>query len=343
VDPSGGTAAMLELARALGALAKSERPPARSILFASWDAEEFALTSSTEWGEEHEARLTQNAVAYINVDGAASGSTFNATAVPALNRVIAEAAQAVRDPVAGIPIAAAVRDRRARDLGAVASGEAHELVGNRLGGGSDYTVFLNHLGIPVADITFAGTYGVYHSLYDTHRWVSEFGDPGFRYHVALVQLWGVLSLRLANADAIPLDYEEYADRIAGFVKDVERQPMQGAASARAFEELRAAAEQFRRAAAAFGLERDGALGVGDAATLRPLNRKVLSVERALLDSGGIRGRPWYRHLFYAPRPTYAPEVLPGVTEAVEAGDTERVAAEARRLASALQRAAIALQ
>jgi N-acetylated-alpha-linked acidic dipeptidase len=173
--------------------------------------------------------------------------------------------------------------------------------------------------------------------------VSEFGDPGFRYHVALVQLWGVLSLRLANADAIPLDYEEYADRIAGFVKDVERQPMQGAASARAFEELRAAAEQFRRAAAAFGLERDGALGVGDAATLRPLNRKVLSVERALLDSGGIRGRPWYRHLVYAPRPTYAPEVLPGVTEAVEAGDTERVAAEARRLASALQRAAIALQ
>ncbi len=205
VDPSSGSAALVELARTLSELARSGWRPKRSILFASWDAEEFTLTSSTEWGEQHQARITEGAVAYLNVDSAASGPAFNATAVPALNRLILEAAQAVRDPASGIPVAAAFRDRRAIG-GSLPTGSAHELVDNRLGSGSDYTVFLNHLGIPVADLTFDGPYGVYHSIYDTHAWVARIGDPGFRYHATLVQLWGLLVLRLANAAALPLDY-----------------------------------------------------------------------------------------------------------------------------------------
>ena len=164
-----------------------------------------------------------DAVAYLNVDSAASGSTFTATAVPALNQLIAEAAADVRDPVARYSdrrrlLASAVPVNEAR----CRAGSSESLVDNRLGSGSDYTVFLNHLGVPVADMTFDGPYGVYHSLYDTHRWVAAIGDPGFRYHTALVQLWGTIVLRLANADALPLDYAPYAMRIQSFVEELER-------------------------------------------------------------------------------------------------------------------------
>ena len=126
-----------------------------------------------------------------------------------------ETARAVADPGGGTLYEAW---RRGQDK---ASG-AEPDVTTRLGSGSDYTVFLNHLGIPVADLSFDGPYGVYHSIYDNHNWVSRIGDPGFRYHLALVQLWGVIALRLANADSVPLDYEPYAARIAEFLKQIER-------------------------------------------------------------------------------------------------------------------------
>ena len=342
VDPSSGTAALIELVRTLGELTRSGWRPQRSILFASWDAEEFALTSSTEWGEQNAGSLSRNAVAYINVDSAASGPNFTAAGVPALNRVIAEAAQAVRDPT-GPSVAAATRDRRAREIGSMSAGRAGDLVDNRVGGGSDYTVFLNHLGIPVADLSFTGPYNVYHSLYDTHRWVSDVGDPGFRYHAALVQLWGIVALRLANADAIPLDYEEYAERIQGFIREVAPPSIVSQATAPAFADLTRAADRMQRAAAAYGRMRTDALTRNDAGALELSNRKILSVERALLAEEGLPRRPWYRHLVYAPRPTYAPEVLPGVTEAVEAKDPGELVVQVRRLAAALDRAAAILE
>lgn len=339
VDPSGGSAALMELARTLGALTKNGWRPARSILFASWDAEEFALTSSTEWGEQHADLLTRHAVAYINVDSGASGSAFSVRAVPALNRTIAEAAGAVRDPVTRISLAATARDRQARERGALQDASA-ALVDNQLGGGSDYTVFLNHLGIPVADLAFRGPYGVYHSLYDTPAWVAQIGDPGYRYHAALVQVWGILTLRLANADALPLDYRESAGHVARLIRQLARQ--RGSAPVE-WAELHEAAAQLETAAAAFGRERDAALAGNDRPALLRLNRKLIAVERALLDRRGLSGRPWYRHLLYAPRFTYEPEVLPGLTEALEANDPARAADEAARLAAALVRAARALE
>ncbi len=343
VDPSGGSAALMELARTIGALRKAGWRPKRSILFASWDAEEFALTSSTEWGEQHAARLARHAVAYINVDSGASGSRFTATAVPSLNRTLGEVAQAVRDPRTGISVAAASRDRRAQDRGALQFGAPHELVDNRPRGGSDSTVFLNHLGVPVADIGFTGPYGVYHSIYDTPLWVERLGDPGFRYHVALVQIWGLLTLRLANADALPLDYEASAAQIAMFIDQLEGRPAFAAAAASAMVALRAASARMERAAAQFARRRDAALAADDARTLHDLNGKLITVERALVDAGGLHGRPWYRHLIYAPKFTYAPEVLPGIAEALEGNDSDRIARETERLAAALVRAARALE
>ena len=195
----------------------------------------------------------------------------------------------------------------------------------------------------MADLTFDGPYGVYHSIYDTHDWVAKVGDPGFRYHVTMVQLWGVLTLRLANADALPLDYEPYADRIQEFIREVERRwHATGGAPATALDDVRAAATELKHAAAAFNTTRDEALARADAGTIERLNRKLITVERALLDSDGIPGRPWYRHQIYAPKYTYAPEVLPGVAEAVDSADGPRVVEQAARLAAAVRRAAAAL-
>ena len=343
VDPSSGSAALMELARTLGALARDGWRPKRSILFASWDAEEFALTSSTEWGEQHAARLGEGAVAYLNVDSAASGPAFTAAAVPALNRLISEVAHAVRDPASRIPIAAASRDRRARIRGSVPAGPSNDLVDNRLGSGSDYTVFLNHLGVPIADLTFDGPYGVYHSIYDTHEWVARIGDPGFRYHAAMVQVWGLLTLRLANADALPLDYVAYAERIGGFIKDVERRNRPATQAGPAFADLHVAAAELKDAALGYNRRRGDALARADAKGLELLNARLMRVERALIDSAGIPGRPWFRHLIYAPKYTYDPEVLPGVAEAVDSGNGARAVAEAARVSAALRRAAAVLR
>lgn len=336
VDPSSGSAALMELARTLGALARQGSRPRRSILFASWDAEEFTLTSSTEWGEQHAEMLSRGAVAYLNVDSAASGPNFAAAAVPSLNGVITDAAQQVRDPQLRIPIAAAWRERQNRERGSLPTGEGSELVDNRLGSGSDYTVFLNHLGIPIADLSFDGPYGVYHSAYDNHNWVSRVGDPGFVYHVALVRIWGLAAWRLANDAVIPLDVVEYSKRIAEFVKEARRA---GANS----EDLAEAVRELDDAARAAAAEAATLVRSTDKAAIADLNRRLVAFERAFIDPAGIPNRPWYRHQLFAPKFTYAAETLPAITEAGESGDRARVTAAEAQLVRALRRAADSLR
>jgi N-acetylated-alpha-linked acidic dipeptidase len=348
VDPSSGSAALMELARTMGEMKSGGWRPRRSIVFASWDAEEFTLTSSTEWGEQHADRLRERAVAYLNVDSAASGPRFVATAVPALNPLLAEAARVVRDPELRIPVFEARRARRATEAGSLPTGSSDDLVDNRVGSGSDYTVFLNHLGVPAADLSFDGPYGVYHSIYDNHNWVATIGDPGFRYHVTLVQLWGVIAMRLAEADVIPLDYAPYASTIARFVDEV--QGRQQLLRSDEFADLRAAVAEMDAAAKSLNAAREttlssssqGSVSTG-ATTAESLNRKLMQVERALLDPGGIPNRPWFRHQVYAPKHTYAPELLPGVAEALDAGDAARARQQLKVLAAAIRRAAAAMR
>jgi N-acetylated-alpha-linked acidic dipeptidase len=348
VDPSSGSAALMELANSLGHLVRSGWRPKRTIVFASWDAEEFTLTSSTEWGEQHRDTLGDHTVAYLNVDSAASGPQFAAAAVPSLNRLIADVAQIVTDPHLRIPVAAATRDRQSRERGALPSGGGGALVNNRLGSGSDYTVFLNHLGVPVADLSFDGPYGVYHSMYDNHHWVSRIGDPGFLYHAALVKIWGLATLRLANADAIPLDPASYADRLREFLKELRRRPELARNTGdrqlhASIEEVDSAIDSLHAATAAFERRRDVALQRADREALLALNRQLLRFERAFLSSDGIPGRPWYRHLVYAPKYTYAPEIFPGVVEALEANEMLRARDQARQLAAAIRRSSARLQ
>src|SRR5207244_10101958 len=127
--------------------------------------------------------------------------------------------ETVLDPDTGRSVAAVTEHAGPRAASALPGATGAELVNNRLGSGSDYTVFLNFIGVPVVDMSFTGPYGVYHSAYDNHLWVAKLGDPGFRYHAAMARIWGVMTLRLANADVIPLDYRPYTFRLREFIKE----------------------------------------------------------------------------------------------------------------------------
>jgi len=344
VDPSSGTATMIALARALGSLAREGLRPRRTIIFGEWDAEEYTLTGSTEWGEEHESDLIRDGVVCINVDASTSGRDFSASASPTLAAVIREAAGIVPDPGApGKTVADSWREHAgAKNVRSYASGErtGDELPIAILGSGSDYTVFFNRLGIASMDILFDGPYGVYHSVYDSYGWMSRHGDPGFRYHAAMARLAGLLALRFANADLLPFDPSAYGREIATYAKDLAAAPA-GRPYAGDLARLSASAERWATEAKATrdAVAADLASGRADAGRLRGVNEWLLGLERAVSDSAGLPGRPWFRHLIYAPLPSYAAETLPAIREAGARGDAAAARAEILRLESRLERAA----
>ena len=332
VDPSSGTASALELGRALGELRRRGQGPRRTIVIGIWDAEEYTLTGSTEWGEQHRDTLLRDAVACLNVDASTSGDRLAMSETPSMRPFLYEAARAIDDPKGRGTAYDVWRGGEGANIRgyAVAAGEkpAAEPEVGILGSGSDYTVFFNHLGIPSVDMLFDGPYGVYHSAYDSHEWMRRHGDPGFAYHAAMARLWGLMALRLANADALPFDYAVYGRDLLAYLDDVE-----ALAQARGVPlALGAARAQARRLATL------PAFAAGSPGTHEESERRRLA-ERDFLAAEGIPGRPWFRHLVYAPLPSYAAETLPGVREAVEVGDAARAAAQAAVLADAIRRAA----
>lgn len=334
VDPSSGSATMMETARAFGELARKGWKPRRTIVFGSWDAEEFTLTGSTEWGELEADRLKAGALAYLNVDSSSSGPNFSASAVPALTDFLRDVARAVPDPGGGSIFEAWRRSEQKKP------GEPPNVT-TRLGSGSDYTVFLNFLGVPVADLTFDGPYGVYHSVYDSFTWVDRIGDPGYYYHAAMARYWAVAALRLSECDYVPLNYVNYAREVQTYLNEVAK-----AARERKVEvdlsAARKAATEWEQASSAAIETAEKASTTGGRARVEQIHKALIRVERALLDPEGLNGRPWFKHLIYAPRPTYKALVLPGLTEAVEAGDRARAIAETERLTRALNRATEAI-
>ncbi|HKF52700.1 MAG TPA: M28 family metallopeptidase, partial [Candidatus Acidoferrales bacterium] len=211
VDPSSGTATMLELTRDLGTMLRKGVRPKRTLVFCDWDGEEYALTGSTEWGEQYADELKKNTIAYLNVDSSASGPNFDGSAVGSLAPLLVEVSHGLRAPSGGTLYDEWRRSRAgALQKKTVADSELTE---TRIGSGSDHTVFLNYLGIPTMLLQFNGPYGVYHSMYDDFYWINHFGDPGYRYHTLMTRLWGVLSLRLADSDVLPYDFASYASEI----------------------------------------------------------------------------------------------------------------------------------
>lgn len=337
VDPSSGSATLMETARAFGELKRNGWKPRRTLVFASWDAEEFTLTGSTEWGELEAERLQSGALAYLNVDSSASGSSFTAAAVPALADFLRDVARDVPDPSGG-----SVHDAWLRQTREDAKDARQPMVTTRLGSGSDYTVFLNFLGLPVADLTFDGPYGVYHSTYDSFTWVDRVGDPGYYYHAAMGRYWAVAALRLSECDYVPLDYAAYAREVQSYLDETEQLARRVKVDVD-FGQVRDAAKLWEKnGRTALDVARK-AVATGDMARVERVHRGLMKVERALLDQEGLVGRPWFKHLIYAPRPTYKPLVLPALTEAIEARDPARAKLEVERLIRALKRAASALE
>jgi len=351
VDPSSGTTALLETVHGLGELLKSGWRPKRSLVLGSWDAEEEGLIGSTEWGEQHATEL-ERAVAYLNMDAAVSGTDFSASAVPSLKEFIRQVARDVPSPAGGTVYSVwrETAGGKATALQTDAIGSTARVpvaqlradvpVGD-LGSGSDYTVFLQHLGVPSTDISSNGPYGVYHSAFDNFAWFKKFGDPTFQYEQQMARVFGLEALRMTDCVVLPFDYEEYASEILVYVRDAAaRADLRfGKGSIRLDDAERATARLGKAGAAIMKKQRQ----LPKDATR--LNRALHNVEQAFLLPEGLPGRPWFRHAIYAPGKYtgYAAVVIPGVNEAVDHGDRELAQREAIALAGALDRAAESLE
>ena len=234
VDPNSGTAAMLESVHGMGELLKSGWKPKRTIVFCSWDGEEEGLMGSTEWVEQHEAELG-HAPAYFNVDVAVSGTKFGASSVPSLKQFLRDLTKVVPSPKGGTLYDAwqksALPDAPSTQSPTEAIGDSRRTpaaqvkgdvpVGD-LGSGSDYTAFLQHAGVPSSDVSSSGAYGVYHSVFDNLAWFKKFADPDFVYEQEMARVLGLEAIRMADADVLPYDYEEYGKEVTAYLDAAHR-------------------------------------------------------------------------------------------------------------------------
>lgn len=341
VDPSSGTAAMLEAAHGLGALLKQGWRPKRTIVMCSWDAEEEGLIGSTEWVEQNAEGL-ERAVAYFNMDVAVSGPNFSASAVPSLKEFIRELTEAVPSPKGGTVHEqwknAAASGRRGTPEKRAGEGDAVR-VGD-LGSGSDYTPFLQHAGVPSTDIGSEGPYGVYHSTFDDFAWFTENADPKFVYLQEMARVFGLEVLRMADADVLPYDYASYAREITDSIETAKRKAAEDGLGGLNFAPAEAAAGRLEAAAG-----RTYKLQTAAKGDLAGLNRTLRETEADFLSREGLPNRPWYRHTIYAPGEYtgYAAVVIPGVNEALDARDSARAAGQLAVLTQALERAAQTLE
>ncbi len=351
VDPNSGTAAMLESVHGLGDLLKSGWKPRRTIVIGSWDAEEEGLIGSTEWGEDH-ARELGSAAAYFNMDVAVSGPKFGASGVPSLKQFVREVANAVPSPQGGTVYDAWKKmsqpnqpSFRAQETSSSTyrppTAQTGDVPVGDLGSGSDYTVFLQHLGVPATDIGSTGDYGVYHSAFDDFAWFKKFGDPDFRYEQQMARVFGLEMIRMADADVLPYNYEDYGKEILVYLDGAKTKARDRfgdkapdfAAAVEAARHLQAAGGKIMQKQRKFP---------ADAARM---NAKLREAERALLIPEGLPNRPWFHHAIYAPGQYtgYAAVVIPGVNEAIDRGDLQGTQQQIAALAAALNRATLVLE
>ena len=339
-DNVSGTVSVLEAARAVAEQVKNGMRPKRTIVFATWDAEEWGLIGSVEYVEDDSLRLTKNAVAYFNQDVAAQGPRFNGGGSPSLRATIRSIASEVPDPNGRGSVYAEWRR-------ASAVADSLEPAMGDPGGGSDFAPFYNHLGIPIAEWGFGGAGGVYHSQYDDFNWMSKFGDPGFLYHATAARIAAGMVLRVANADVLPYDYVEFARTMRHYLTSIDRafsERRWDAASPTA--PLRVAIDHMEETAVGFASARDAALATGTAGkdALQETNRALMRVERALTRAEGLRGRSWFRNLIYVADEDngYANMALPTVNEAIRRGDQTLAKREIADLAARFDEATRAL-
>lgn len=337
-DPNSGSAAFNELIRAFGIALSKGWKPLRTVVFASWDGEEYGLIGSTEWVEEYLPWLSASAVAYINVDVGATGPHFGASAAPLLDGALIEATLKVQSPNQTI---------------------ANQTVGdvwnkhiNTMGSGSDFTAFQDFAGIPSVDLGFkpdskSPVYH-YHSNYDSFAWMDKFGDPGFAYHETIAKIFAVLAAKLIESPIIDFNATNYAVGLDRYLKSVKDKAAEVAASADSkgveewdidtlFAQIQKAIDRLHYEAGRVD-EKANELRHEIARhpvpwwrwwkkielyhKVRAVNLKFKFLERQFLFAGGLDGRPWFKHVVFAPGlwTGYAGATFPGLVEAIEFGD-----------------------
>ncbi len=358
-DPNSGSAALNEVIRSFGVALSKGWKPLRTIVFASWDGEEYSLIGSTEWVEEFLPWLNHAAVAYVNVDVGTSGPIFSAAASPLLNNLLYEVTALVPSPNQTIP------GQTVADLW-----DGHI---KTMGSGSDFTAFQDFAGIPSIDFGFGpdpakpGDTGgsaiyQYHSNYDSYYWMNTYGDPGFHYHATVAKVWALFTAKLAEAPLIPLNATDYAVAFEGYIDNVESKlhnhiagveseedaieararPTPGEAKGsvddlkKSFKGLKKAARKFKTAAVehdahaahlASKIQEDFPWWKWHAKVklywqIRRTNNNIKYLERQFLYSKGLDGRPWFKNVVFAPGlwTGYAGAVFPSLVEALDAKD-----------------------
>jgi N-acetylated-alpha-linked acidic dipeptidase len=339
VDPSSGTATMLETVHGVGALLKQGWRPKRTLIFASWDAEEEGLIGSTEWVEQHMKPL-EGAVAYFNTDVAVAGTDFSAAAVPSLKQFVREITRAVPSPLGGTVYQQWRLNHPAQEkrAGGVAPSNEEVQVGD-LGSGSDFTPFFQHAGVPSTDVSSDGPYGVYHSVFDNYAWFTQNADPKFVYLQQMARIFGLEAVRMADAEVLPYDYVTYAREVSLYLAAAHGKATKLGFGSLDFNSAETAAARFSAAA-----EQAYRLQTAHSVNLDKLNLALRQTETALLNEAGLPNRPWYRHTIFAPGEYtgYSAVALPGVNEALDAHDGNLAAQQLAALSQALERAASAL-
>jgi N-acetylated-alpha-linked acidic dipeptidase len=337
-DNISGTVSVLETARTIGDLVKQGYRPKRTIIFASWDAEEWGLMGSTEFVEQDSARLSKNGAAYINFDEVATGPALGASGTPSLRPFFRDVTKVVASPTGNGSVYDAWRksDRITSDTAQPAIGDP--------GGGSDFAGFYNHLGIPIADWGFGGPMGVYHSAFDSYHWMSKFGDPGYKYHATMGVLGAVALMRLADADILPYDYVEYARAMHGLTATVAKNLAAKHWNSVSLTALNQSITAMETAARSFNTARDAALASGvTPAAAKQTNILLMQVERAFVRPEGlpVTKREWFHNVIYAADNDngYSNIGLPSVNEAIQAGDQAMSVREIADLSARFEKAA----
>ena len=373
-DPLSGSSPELEEARALGELLKEGWKPARTIIYCFWDGEEPALLGSTEWAEFHADELKQHAVAYFNSDGNGRGY-FRAEGSQSLENFVNDVAKDITDPETGMSVWKRVR---LVDVSRAATPQMKAEIRSRpdlripaLGSGSDYTVFIDHLGVASVNLGYGGEdegSGQYHSIYDDFYYYTHFMDTTFHYERALAQTAGTMVMRMADADILPFQYSDLADTVHMYLNQLQTLAAQSRADAKERDEeiqegvykalydpkkpemvpppaeaippylnfapLEQASDDLTDAAKKF----DTAFNAADGTAPEAVNADIIRSERLLTDSRGLPERPWFQHLLYAPGfyTGYGVKTIPGVREAIEQKQWSEADVQIGRVSAALE-------
>jgi N-acetylated-alpha-linked acidic dipeptidase len=347
MDPLSGASALLETARTLGQLYQQGWRPRRTILIALWDAEEFGLVGSTEYVEKHAAELSQKLVVYINSDSNGKGQ-FGAGGSHTLESFVSELTHDINDPVSGKPLADTMRIH-APSLNPAAQNTAEKKPAapdwhlDALGSGSDYTSFLQHLGIASLNFGFmdeSGSGGIYHSAYDTYNWYTHFSDTNFAYGKTLSTVTAISLLRMGDAAIVPFQFSLFADTVSRYLDEIEG--LEKTDKKVDLSGVKAEVAKLQKSAGAFETAYGHALPKLQNATadkLAAVDENVFTSERKMLLDAGLPRRDWFKHAIYAPGSLtgYGVKTLPGIREAVEAGQIDEAQKQAALVAATLRR------